>query len=1571
MSSLHERILALPPDKRAQLERRLQEGAPRRTAVAPIPRRANPAEPCEVSFAQRRIWFMHQVRPPFTPPSIVDLEGDLDLTALRAAFTGIVERHEALRTVIEVLDGRPVQRVLAPAPVPLPLHDLRHLPDIQQDHEVAQAVEEETYRPFDLGHDLMLRARIFRLAEQRYLLLLTTHHLAMDAWSFGILVRELGVLYEAAVAKRAPALPDLPIQYADFAVWQQEWLRGARLEQHLAYWRQHLGADPPRLELPADRVRPEGQAHAGASYDLPLSPELARQVKLLADRENATIFMTMLAAVAALLHGCTGQRELVLGSTIANRTRPETEGLIANFVNTLALRTNVSGDPTFRELLGRVRRTTLGALEHQELPFEKLVQELQPERDASQAPIVQMVVNYDNTPQFRLDNAGLRLHLRPVHMDVVHFDLTLTVTPSGDGMVSIWEYNTEVFESETIHRLAARWQSVLRQAVADPDLRIGDLELLTEADRRDLAAWNATATDVPETTVHQLFERQVGRTPAADAVTLGGATLSYTDLNARANRLAHHLRGLGVTRGALVGICVDRSLELPVGILAVLKAGGAYVPLDPNYPPARLADLLEDAVPQVLLTQQHLLGRLPRYRGQIIAVDAEWARIAEQPGTDPEPLATADDPAYVIYTSGSTGRPKGVLVQHRSLVGYATAAVDAFDLVPADRMLQFASLGFDVLVEELFPTWLAGATVVMVPERVLGGGEELLRLIHDERLTVFELPTSFWHEWVQALTHTGAILPGYLRLVIVGGERVLPDRLRAWQRIGVPLTHVFGLTETTVTTTTFRVPADARPDLWQNLPVGRPLANMTVHVLDERMRPVPVGVRGELYIGGIGVACGYLNRPELTAQRFVTDPFRPGTGAGLYRTGDLVRLRHSGDLEFIGRIDSQVKIRGHRIEPAEVEAALGRHPDLRELVVVAREDTPGDRRLVAYVVPMNGCRPDAGQLRRFLEPVLPAPLIPSIFVTLDALPTTPHGKLDRAALPAPDGNRPQLTEEFVAPTDPAEVILAQIWAEVIGVDRVGIHDNFFEIGGDSILSIQIVTRAQAAGLGLTPMDIFQYPTVQQLASHAQPASGGEARQQGPVAGPFPLVPLQRWFFDQRLPVPQHWNMSSVLKVREAYDDTLLREALDLLLRHHDGLRQRFDRAADGTVAGWVAEPGQPFPLQVYDLSAVPDAERAARFETLATGVQSSLDLRDGPLARAALVRYGGTEPDRLLVTAHHLAVDAVSWRIMMADFVLICEALRRGEPPVLPAKTTSFLEWASWLRRYAESADLTAQTDHWRAVHEAQAAPLPVDFSGAREHNTVGDSDLISVTLGPDLTDALLHTVASAYHTRINDLLLAALGLALCRWSGSPVHLVELEGHGRQDAGNEVDLSRTVGWFTAVYPVPLDATGTDPAEVIKRTKEHLRSVPAGGIGYLALRQSGVLPPPPVEPEIAFSYFGQLDQLLRADGPFAPAPERPGRTEDPAGPRPHLLEIAGEIRDGRLHLGCRYGRRVHRRERVQELLDTYLGELSALIGHCRGVTGAGFTPSDFPNARLSQSALDSFLARLTVEPGERQ
>ncbi|HEX7242949.1 MAG TPA: amino acid adenylation domain-containing protein, partial [Longimicrobiaceae bacterium] len=1015
--------------------------------------------------------------------------------------------------------------------------------------------------------------------------------------------------------------------------------------------------------------------------------------------------------------------------------------------------------------------------------------------------------------------------------------------------------------------------------------------------------------------------------------------------------LALRLRTLGVGPEARVALVLDRSPELAVAVLAVLRAGGAFVPLDPDYPAGRLAFVLRDSDAALVLTRADLAARLPEHRGRVVLVEAETGGEVE---TAPCPVHP-DNLAYAVYTSGSTGRPKAAMVSHRSLVAYARAMRAELRLSPDDRVLQFASPGFDVVVEELFPAWTAGAAVVFPEGEELGSPAELMRLVEARGVTGFELPTAYWHECVRQLAEDGLRLPACVRWVIVGGERVLPERLRAWAGLGVPLVHVFGLTETTVTSTTLRLEAGDDGSRWPNLPIGTPTESSRVYVLDRAGHPAPMGVPGELWVGGEGVARGYLGRPELTAERYVPDPFG-APGARAYRTGDRVRWLADGKLEFLGRIDQQVKVRGFRIEPAEVEAVLAEHPGVGEAVVVVRDAGGGDRRLVAYLVSAEGAAPPVAELREHVARALPAYMVPAAFVPLDRLPLTPHGKLDRRALPDPDAGSLAPEAPYEAPGTAAERALAAVWAEVLRVERVGARDNFFELGGDSILSIQVVSRARRAGLHLTPRQLFENPTVAALAALAG-ASAGPGAEQGEVAGEVELTPVQHWFFEQEVPEPHHWNMPLLLVPGEPLDAAALEEALARLATHHDALRTRFRRAG----GGWrqaVAPAGARVPVETLDLSALPEAERAAAIEREGARVQRSLELAEGPLFRAALFDLGGGA-QRLLLAVHHLVVDGVSWRVLVEDLET---ALAGG---ALPPKTTSFRAWAHRLAEHARAGGFDAEIPFWTDPARAEAAALPADFEGAvPTHATLRQT---AVSLDEPTTRALLRDAPRVYRTRVDDVLLTALARALEGWSGGRGALVELEGHGREEHLFEgVDLSRTVGWFTTQFPVLL-SPGMDapPGEALKAVKEQLRAVPHRGIGYGALRWLSADPETRARlaalprPQVAFNYLGRIDEGAGDGGeaPFTLAREGVGASESPEGRPAHPLVFNARVAGGRLHVSLAFSEAVHRRPTAERLADAFLAELRALVEHCASPEAGGCTPGDFPLAGLDQAGLD--------------
>ncbi|HEY0606761.1 MAG TPA: amino acid adenylation domain-containing protein, partial [Herpetosiphonaceae bacterium] len=1234
-------------------------------SLVPIARESTPP----LSYAQQRLWFIDRLQPnsaAYNIPAAWRVAGPLDVAALAHSLNTIVARHEVLRTTFAAThDSQPVQVIAAPQPYVFPIIDLQSLPAADRETEARRIIDTEAQRPFDLADGPLLRMALLRLDADEHVLALTMHHIIADGWSMGVLINELATLYAARIHGEPAALPALPIQYADYAVWQRDWLRDEILETHLAYWKQQL-ADLVVLELPTDYPRPAALSDRGAGHIFVLPQALSDELALLSRREGVTLFMTLLAAWQVLLARYSGQSDIAVGTPIANRTQAETEHLIGFFVNTLVLRTDLTGSPSFREVLARVREVCLGAYAHQDLPFEQLVDVVRPTRDLSHNPLFQVMFTLGQASAAAgSELPGLNLQPLSIERQTAQFDLTLTMDETPTGLVGMLEYSVDLFAAPTIERMANHFQTLLEGITAQPERSYADLPLLSAHQRQQLLVdWNTTDTAYAhELCLHHLFEATAKRTPEAIAVVYEAQQLTYQELNARANQLAHELHERGVGPEVRVGLCVERSLEMVVGLLGILKAGGAYLPLDPTYPTERLAFVLADAQVPLVLTQEHLRAQLPATT-EVICLDAEPAGSVDAGAMAPRSGVRSTNAAYVIYTSGSTGVPKGVLVEHQALVNYTLSMLPHFDLQPRDRMLQFASPSFDVVVEELFPTWAAGAAVVLHGAGILASIAEFTVLLDQAQVTAVELPVAYWHAWVDEMVQSGQKVPASLRLVLLGCEKPSLDRLATWQRFDVRSIYVFGLTETAITSTLYHVPSDpTEGGKWSELPIGRPVANTQIYALDARLQPVPIGVPGELFIGGDGLARNYLNQPGQTAARFVPNPFSDVPGARLYRTGDLVRYRPDGNLEFLGRSDAQVKVRGFRVELGEVEAALGQHPGVRDAVVILRGDGPGGKQLVAYVVENQeprtenqGNSPEPGsrflvlgssELRSFLLDRLPEYMVPSAFVLLDVLPLTSHGKVDRAALPAPDTARPELAETFAAPQTATETLLAAIWASVLRREQIGIHDNFFALGGDSILSIQIIARANQAGLRLTPRQLFQHQTIASLAAVAGTAPEQTA-EQGLVTGPVPLTPIQHWFFTQDLPERHHWNQSALFEVRQPLDGALLEQAVQQVLAHHDALRLRVERTADG----WrQINPGlDATPLvQAFDLRAVPLGEQAAAITQAATQLQTSLDLHSGPLLRVGSFTLGDDQPGRLLLVVHHLAVDTVSWGILLED----------------------------------------------------------------------------------------------------------------------------------------------------------------------------------------------------------------------------------------------------------------------------------------------------------------------------------
>ena len=1100
-NDLVNRVENLSPAKRKLFEQRMREGRADGLPHPSVTRRSD-LEQIPLSFAQQRMWVLDQMDPGTYINNVsraLSLSGPLDVAALERSLDEILRRHDALRTTFPLIDGNPVQVIAPHQARPLPVVDLRDVQECERRDRARRLAMDEFRRTFDLSGGPLLRAALLRLEEKEHVLLVTMHHIVSDGWSMGVLFREMALLYEAFSGGKPSSLTELSIQYADFSQWQRRWLQGEVLERQLSYWKRQLEGELPVLELPTDRPRPPVQTYNGAACSLMLPRELSESLKALSRKEEVTLFMILLAAYQVLLHRYSGKDDILVGTPIANRNHPGIEGLIGLFVNTLVLRTDLSGAPGFLELLGRIRETALGAYEHQDLPFEKLVEEMRPERDVSRTPMFQTMFQLRNIPKKTPHFPGLEFHDFDVPVQTANFDLSVDITEEDEGLFCLFEYNTDMFDHDTVRRMLGHYQTLLAGIAADPERKVSMLPLLTDPERNQvLVEWNDTQSDFPEDRcVHQLFEAQVERTPAAVAVWFAGKASTYRDLNARANRLAGHLKERGVGPDVMVGICMERSMEMLVGILGVLKAGGAYVPLDPRSPKDRLGFMLEDIRTPVLLTQEKLLGALPSKCPEVVCVDSEWDVLARQSEENPVGGARPENLAYVIYTSGSTGTPKGVMISHRALCNNIVWAQGMYRISPSDSVLQVASFCFDASVSEIFLPLLSGAKLVMALPRMQYDGKELLKLVAEQEVTTVQLVPPLLRV---LLEEKGFRNCHGLRRVICGGETMPVDlQDRFFETVPAELYNIYGPTETTIDATYW---VCRRGEGRRNVPIGRPIANFQAYVLDRNLQPVPVGVPGELCIGGAGLARGYLNSPDLTEEKFIPNPFCGETGGRIYRTGDLVRYLPDGNIEYLDRIDNQVKIRGYRVELGEIEAALRAHPKVDDAVVLVKGDGDDGKRLVAYLVPKGrSASPPDGEVREYLKMNLPEYMVPASYVMLQSFPLTPSGKVDRRALPDPAGEKSDLGDTFVAPRDEIENNLKEIWQWVLGVRPIGIRDNFFELGGHSLLAVRLFAHIEKFfGKSLPLSALFHAPTIEKLAT--------EIRQEGLSFKWSYLVPVQ-------------------------------------------------------------------------------------------------------------------------------------------------------------------------------------------------------------------------------------------------------------------------------------------------------------------------------------------------------------------------------------------------------------------------------------------------------------------------------
>ncbi|MCQ9473778.1 amino acid adenylation domain-containing protein, partial [Pseudomonas alliivorans] len=1528
-----QRFVGLPVEQRRRILGKMNETG-QSFRLLPIAVTRHETARIPLSYAQQRMLFLWQMEPhniAYNVPLAVRLNGPLNPQALGAALDQLVQRHETLRTRFVSEDGAFHQEILPQGNVALECVSV-------EAEQVEAQVRAELHKPFDLLSGTLLRVKLFRLSDAEHVLTVCLHHVVSDGWSGELLIREFVQLYQAQVLGQTATLPELAIQYADYAIWQRAWLEAGEGERQLDYWKQQLGSEHPLLTLPLDHERPLQPSHRGAMVRVDLSEQLSTQLKNLARGRGQTIFMQVLAALSVVLSRFSGQADIRIGAPNAGRTRSELEGLIGFFINTQVLRVQVDERQSFAALLDQVKEVVSNAQSHQELPFEHLVDALAPERNLGHNPLFQFKINQhvyaaEQTDASRQSLSGLSVSEFPVGAGDARFDLAFDFTDTPGGLRGYFTYATDLFEACTIERIADALRETLQALVTSVDRRLADQPLTGSLPIIDASQAFACADFI------RLWQNGLHTGRDKTAVRVGQQTLSFVQLEQQSNRFARYLQAQGLGAGMTVALCQDRSVEWVVSLLAVLKLGAVYLPLDTSQPAERLQQLARDSGAVLLIhaadnDKAAQLGVCP-----VLAFDAlQWDDFTDEAlGVQ----VVAEQPAYIIYTSGSTGQPKGVVISHGALANYVQSVLTRLSLDAEAGMAMVSTVAADLGHTLLFGALASGRTLHLLSHEQAFDPDGFARYMAEHQVDVLKIVPSHLQGLLQAATPAD-VLPK--QMLILGGEAsswALIEQVRSLKP-GCRIVNHYGPTETTVGILTHEV-AEKLPAC-RSVPVGQPLANGKARVLDAYLNPVAERVAGELYLGGEGLAQGYLGRAAMTAERFVPDP--EADGKRLYRAGDRAR-RVDGVLEYLGRADDQVKIRGYRVEPGEVGQLLQALDGVAEAVVLAQplESDESRLQLVAWCVASVSVE----TLRAQLAACLPEYLVPAQILLLDRLPLTANGKLDKRALPKPG----VVKQRYTAPAGEIEEKLAAVWADVLKLDQVGSTDNFFELGGDSILSLQIIARAKRQGIRLSPKQLFEKQTIGQLATVAKLIQKKPTAAVEQVSGSLPLLPIQARFFELEIPERHHWNQAVMLKVNTALDMNTLQSALTALIEQHDALRLGFSRQ-DGQ---WHATFGAPDTRDVLWTHALEDAERLTE---LAEEAQRSLDLKNGPLLRAVLINLPQNE-QRLLLVIHHLVVDGVSWRVLLEDLQQVYQVVAAGQAVALPSKTSSLKSWAEHLQTYAQSAALEQELAWWQRQLQDVSDALPCDNPQGAQQQKHATS--VVTQLDGELTRQLLQDAPAAYRTQINDLLLTALARVISRWTERSDVLIRLEGHGREDLFDTLDLSRTVGWFSNLYPVrlsPRDAL----SDSIMTIKEQLRAVPHKGIGYGALRYLGsdaachALQQLP-QGSIVFNYLGRFDGSFDAqDALFAPSADSAGASQSVEAPLAAPLSINGQVYGGELRLSWSFSSAVFETGTVQRLADDYALELQQLIAHCTAQGVSGVTPSDFPLARLTQAQLNS-------------
>lgn len=1519
-----------------------------------------------LSYSQQRLWFIDQIDPgrsTYNIPTCVKLKGELDKKLFYDSLEDLIKRHESLRTIFPDKEGKVYQEILSEVKIKRKLKDLRAYSEEERKKLVEAEILETAKKPFDLSRGPLLRIKLLQVANREFIFLASMHHIITDGWSVEIFIKELAYIYTSKQKGAEGRLPNLPIQYVDYAYWQRKWMESGIYLKQLAYWKEELMAAPSLLELPTDYKRGKLQGNRGDRICFEIKGERYRNVMELSIEKETTLYVIYLMIFNVLLSKYSNSRDILIGTPVAGRIRKEIENVVGLFVNTLVIRTRFDEKEKIEKLIDKVKGKVIKALDNQEVPFEKLIDELKIQRSLSHSPLFQVMFVFNESPMKSIKIENIQVEPLQIDIKTSKFDMNFVLTDNGNRIKGEIEYNTDLFKKETIERFLNHFEFLLNLILENTDRRIDEIELVTESEKQQLInIWNKTEYEFPNyQTLPELFEEQVNANHERTAVEFEGKTISYRELSELSNALANNFIQSGVKRDEVIGLYMYPSLETIITIMGILKSGAAYLPLDPTYPEKRIEYMLNDSNVKIVCTQNELENKLLLKQVKVIPIELNALKNLASDFSKPNIKILPENLAYVIYTSGSTGQPKGVMLTHKGVINH----LFDFDRRKSIRngiCSLWTSSNFDVSVYEIFYPLIYGNELHIVPHEIRPLNNELFNWLYEHKVNSGYLPPFMLDEYNEWLVDNHDKC--YMQKLLVGVEPIKQKTLSGiYDKIPeVLILNGYGPTETTVCSTIYEVKEKIFSD--DITPIGKAMSNTRVFILDEYMNLSPIGVPGEIYIESIGEARGYLNKPSLTAEKFVPNPFGKKGGDRLYRTGDLAFYQPDGTVKFIGRIDNQIKFKGFRIELGEIEENIKNHHSVSDAAVVIREDQPGIKKLVGYFTLNDGEETDGTELRNYLNEILPEYMIPSLFVKLDKMPKTPNGKIDRKNLPVPTEDDLVLSSEFIEAESDTEKILLEIWKDVLKVNKIGTMDNFFELGGDSILGIQVIAKANSAGLKLSPKNLFEAPTIMGLANLANKAKKIVA-EQGLIEGEVPLTPIQKWFFEKEFKNPNHWNQSILLEVTEKIDTDIFYAAVKEIMKHHDVLRLRFLKEG-GNYRQIFSEMNSSVPFEVVELTGgnieKTVTEKSAEF-------QSTLNIEKGPLFKIVYFKLIEEKYDRLLIIIHHLVVDGVSWRILLEDLQTAYEQLLNSGKAKLPPKTTSFKFWAERLKKSADEEKWISELKHWEKVKKFEEyAKIPVDFK--KGENIEQSLNRVELRLPVEMTEIILKETVQKFNTSVLEILLTAFVNSVSQWSGKRKLLIGMEGHGREDIFDDVDISRTLGWFTSIYPVLIDLKDSvNILDSIKYVKEQFRKIPNNGMGYGILKylsnnkNVNQVMHEFSEPDIMFNYLGVFNQNETKKSKFKKANENSGSERALDNIRANLLDVTSSIADDVLTVHINYSENFHKRETIKKLTELIEENILNIIHVVKTGENIEISTVDFEDAEITEEDLDHLLSEM--------